>query len=149
MEMHRIRQISIAKPGPLDFNVASSWRSMWEATLDDGRNILMDRRDIGGIVPIAGDWVYFQGNEPHVFQLCQVTRVRGDCIELSNGECVDSGRMYVGNAIPVVGDYVERRSDGLHVIRQRYFEEKHGHLIESVKEAEAQEKYRKRTGIPG
>lgn len=152
MEMHRIKSISLAKPGPLDFNITSTWRSMWELTLDNGRKILMDgpglssgRRSDGSamFVPIAGDWIYFEGTEPRVFQFKQVLQVLGDSVQLSNGESCSAGGLYRGSGIPKKGDYIVRRTDGLNVVRQHYFEEENASLIEAVKEAQAEEKQRK------
>jgi hypothetical protein len=153
MEVHRIKQISIFKPGPLDFNTTSTWQSMQELTLDNGEKILMKGRgfesgrrlDRGAVfIPVVGDWIYFEGTEPRVFQFNQVTQILGDTLHLSNGECCGvSGGLYAGSATPVKGDYLVRRTDGLVTVRQRYFEEQNSELIAAVKEAQAEEKQRK------
>ena len=148
MEIHRITNISIAPPRQPDLNDPSSLRAQWEIVLDGGRKVRMTGNHIGGLVPVAGEWIHFVGGEPHVFQLWQVTEVRGDRVFLSNGDCLDRGGLYRGTALPVAGDYLERRTDGVHVIRQRYFEEKNASLIVSVKEAEATEKQRNREAVP-
>jgi hypothetical protein len=152
MEMHRIKEISIFEPGNLDFNIPSTWQSMRELTLDNGRKILMKgrgfasgRRSDGSamFVPLKGDWIYFEGSEPHVFQFKQVVQVLGDSVQLSNGESCSASGMYRGSCIPVKGDYIVLRTDGVAAVRQHYFEEENASLIAAVKEAQAEEKQRK------
>lgn len=142
MEMYRITQKSIAKPGALDFNIRSTWQSMWELTLDNGEKVLMDgpglssgRRADGAVkfVPLVGDWIYFDGSEPRVFQFMRVLEVSGDTVHLSNGElCSVNGMLRTGSATPVKNDYVVRRTDGLCAVRKQWFEEQNGDLIAAM-----------------
>ena len=127
--LHRIEEVT--RP----YRPGSGWNGPLEITLDNREKFTAEGGNIGGLVPVAGDFIedvpvsekYPQGRR--VFQFYRVVSVRST-LRLSDGRELPAGHPH--DVAPKEGDYFIRRTDGYRLVQRYIFEREYASALEAL-----------------